>query len=61
MDQSSIPNRLETTQQNQPEHSRRGFVKKAVYVTPLILAFSAKPALAQTGSGSEGGGKGKGK
>jgi len=35
------------------DESRRDFVKKVAYVTPLILSFSVKPALAQTGSGDE--------
>jgi hypothetical protein len=66
MERRSESNNLEAAQQNQPNRSRRDFVKKAGYVAPLILSFSAKPALAQggsgaSGSGSTGGGKGKGK
>ena len=46
MDQSSNTNTPQST-----DESRRDFVKKVAYVTPLILSFSVKPALAQTGSG----------
>ena len=60
MERLPKPNNLDAGQQNQPDQSRRDFVKKAVYVSPLILSFSAKPALAQSGSG-EGAGKGKGR
>lgn len=61
MERLSKSNSLEAVLQNHTDRSRRDFVKKAVYVSPLILSFSAKPALAQSGSGSSSGGSGKGK
>lgn len=33
--------------------SRREFVKRAVYVAPVLLSLPAVPALAQVGSGSD--------
>jgi hypothetical protein len=51
MDQDSKSQNTQATQRNRTDHSRRDFVKKAAYVTPLILSFSANPALAQVGSG----------
>ena len=51
MDQGSKSQNAQITpQSNRTDQSRRDFVKKAAYVTPLILSFSAKPALAQIGS-----------
>jgi hypothetical protein len=66
MDQSSKAQHPETTTHENSGQSRRDFVKKAVYVTPLILSFSAKPSLAQPGSacvtiGCQGSGAGAGK
>lgn len=36
---------------NQPNESRRQFVKTTAYVAPLVLTLSAAPSLAQAGSG----------
>lgn len=36
--------------------SRRGFVKKAVYVAPAILTLAAAPAFAKSGSEKNGNG-----
>ena len=38
---------------------RRGFVKKAVYVSPAILTLQAAPAYAKYGSEKPGGGNDK--
>ena len=35
---------------NKPEESRRDFVKKAMYVAPVIATLSATPAFAKNGS-----------
>jgi hypothetical protein len=37
-------------------NSRRDFLKKGVYVAPLILTLTAVPAFAGSGSGHIGGG-----
>ena len=45
-----------------PEHdeSRRSFIKRAAYVTPLILSLKAEPAFASHGSGKGNNGVGNG-
>ena len=40
---------------NEEGQSRRGFVKKAAYVTPAILTLQAAPAYAKHGSEKPGG------
>ena len=40
---------------NEAGESRRGFVKKAAYVTPAILTLQAAPAYAKYGSEKPGG------
>jgi hypothetical protein len=35
------------------DESRRSFITKAVYVTPLILSLKADPSFASSGSGTE--------
>ena len=35
------------------DESRRSFIAKAVYVTPLILSLKADPSFASSGSGSQ--------
>ena len=39
--------------------SRRGFIKKAAYVAPLVLTLKATPAYAARGSGGCGDGNGR--
>lgn len=42
---------MEVNQVN--EQSRRDFVKKLVYVTPIVLTLQAAPSTARAGSGAE--------
>jgi hypothetical protein len=35
------------------DESRRSFITKAVYITPLILSLKADPSFASSGSGSQ--------
>jgi hypothetical protein len=35
------------------DESRRSFIAKAIYVTPLILTLKADPSFASSGSGAE--------
>jgi hypothetical protein len=37
-------------------HSRREFIRKAAYATPVVLTLSAAPSFAQQGSGGGSGG-----
>ena len=39
--------------------SRRDFLKKAVYVAPVIVSLTAVPAFASSGSGYGGNGQGQ--
>ena len=37
---------------NKTDNSKRGFLKKAVYIAPVILTMKALPSFASSGSGS---------
>ena len=47
-------------QHGNQDESRRQFVKKAVYVTPVIVTLEAIPSIASTGSHWNDNGRGQG-
>lgn len=40
--------------------SRRKFLEKAIYTTPLVLSLAVRPAFSGTGYGNQGGSTGNG-